>query len=276
MSLISAHGFDEEALKTYKHIYYNDFFSIAIYTGDTNKKMKSFYHKHEEYEFLIPVNTIPLLRYDNAVYVGEVGYCYPVNPFTNHGIEFELNSDAYSIVVKREYLDHLKEELGFKDRYFYTRFLVSKNLLKAMSLLRTNKSTNNIRDIIKTLIYDGLSSNIDSRRPPNKYFPDLKRCIIYMTDNYTRHDLTIKEIADYSSYAYTYFTKVFCQFMAETPISYLNKLRLSKAKELMKNEDLSLQEIAKLSGFKTASKFTESFKRNTGISPKEYKKQYIK
>ena len=275
MSLINAHGFDANALKTYEYIFYNDFFSIASYNSETNNKMKSFCHAHEQYEFIIPYNTIPILVYDNANYLGEVGYCYPVNPFTKHGIDFELNSNLYSIVVDREYMDKLKEELGFKDRYFYTRFLVTKELVSALSILKVNKDTKNINNIIKILINDGLKDEIDNRRPEKKYFSGIKESILFMMNNFTDKTLTIKKVSEYSCYAYTYYTKAFKQFMDEAPIVYLNKLRLSKAKELMKDPGLSLSDIASMSGFVTSSAFTESFKRIVGLMPKDYRKKYI-
>lgn len=275
MSLINAHGFNAEALKTYESIYTNSFFSIASYNSNSSHKMKSFSHAHEEYEFIIPYETIPILNYDNANYLGEVGYCYPVNPFTKHGIDLELNSSLYSIVIDRVHFDKLKEELGFKDRYFYTRFLVSRDLVSALSNLKINKSLSNVENVIKILIKDGLRDNIDNRRPANKYFSGIKESILFMMDNYRNPSLTVKDISEHSCYAYTYYTKAFKQFMDEAPVVYLNKLRLSKAKELMKDSKLSLKEIATMSGFMTSSAFTESFKRIIGLMPKDYRKKYI-
>ena len=75
---------------------------------------------------------------------------------------------------------------------------------------------------------------------------------------------------------YTYFTKVFKKFMNDTPINHLNKLRLSRAKELMRDESLSLEEIALMSGYKNNSSFTESFKRLIGMNPLVYRKKYLK
>ena len=77
-------------------------------------------------------------------------------------------------------------------------------------------------------------------------------------------------------YKNTYFTKAFVKFMGETPIYYLNRLRISKAKELMKNNDLSLDEISSSVGYRNSSSFTEAFKRIIGILPKEYRKKYLR
>lgn len=274
MDLRLHHGLNEEQVNTYSFIFTTDVFSIAEYDGRTNRKMTSFAHSHDSYEFIIPYNTIPLLRYQNANYIGEVGYCYPVNPMVMHGIEFELESTLIDIVVDKNYLNNIKKELGFEADYFYTRFLVSKELVQTMCMLKASKSNELIEQVVKILIQDGLSSHIDNRKPPKKYFKNMRSSIKYMMDNYLNPDLKIEDIAKESNYSYTYFTKAFKKYMNDTPINHINKLRLSKAKELMKDKRLSLEEIAKQSGYKTQSNFTEAFKRVIGMNPNEYRKKY--
>lgn len=274
MDLRLDHGLNEEQISTYSFICTLDHFSLAEYDTNNKKKMGSFIHKHDSYEFIIPYNTIPLLRYENSVYIGEVGYCFPVNPMTMHGIEFELDSGLISIVVEKEYLDNIKRELGFDGEYFYTRFFVTKELVEALCMFKISNDPNLVKEIVTILVKEGLSKNIDRRRPPKKYFKNMKASIKYMMDNYLNPDLRIEDIARESNYSYTYFTKAFKKYMHDTPINHLNKLRLSKAKELMKDKNLSLEEVAKRSGYNTQSNFTEAFKRIIGLSPIEYRKKY--
>ena len=274
MDLRLDHGLNEDQISTYSFLCTLDNFSFAEYDANNKRKMASFAHKHDSYEFIIPYNTIPLLRYENAVYIGEVGYCFPVNPMTMHGIEFELDSALMSIVVEKNYLDSVKKELGYEGKYFYTRFFVSKELIQALCMFKVSKSNELVHEIVKTLVNDGLSSDIDRRRPPKKYFKNMKSSIKYMMDNYLNPDLRIEDIAKESNYSYTYFTKAFKKYMHDTPVNHLNKLRLSKAKELMKDKSLSLEEVAKRSGYNTQSNFTEAFKRIIGLSPIEYRKKY--
>lgn len=53
---------------------------------------------------------------------------------------------------------------------------------------------------------------------------------------------------------------------------YILNTRLTKAKYLLKNEDLNINEIAFKVGFSSASYFSTVFKSKTGISPKDYKR----
>ena len=275
MNLRAAHGLNEDEIKKYAKIITSKYVSIAEYKANVNDKMSSFSHKHLPYEFIIPFNLMPLLIYQDALYIGEVGYCYPVNPNTNHGIDFDLNSSVISIVVDMEYLDKLKKELNYDGKYFYTKFLVSKDLLNILSMVRVTQDINLMEELVKILIIDGLKENADTRKPSYYYFKNMKKSIMYMLDNYENPDLTIEEVASKSDYSYTYFTKAFKRYMNDTPVNHLNRIRLSKAKELIKNKELSLSDIALKAGFKTQSNFTEVFKRIVGMKPTEYRKKYL-
>ena len=133
-----------------------------------------------------------------------------------------------------------------------------------------------MKDIVRILVKDGLKGNHDTRKPKSSYFTNMKKSIVYMLENYTNPDLTIEEVANQSNYSYTYFTKAFKKYMNDTPINHLNRIRLSKAKQLMKDRSLSLTDVYTRSGFKTQSNFTMAFKRIVGLKPLEYRKKYIK
>lgn len=58
----------------------------------------------------------------------------------------------------------------------------------------------------------------------------------------------------------------------DTINNYLVTKRISEAKELLLLSDLSMTEIAFRIGFKNSQYFSNSFKKNTGFSPKDYRK----
>jgi AraC family transcriptional regulator, regulatory protein of adaptative response / methylphosphotriester-DNA alkyltransferase methyltransferase len=66
--------------------------------------------------------------------------------------------------------------------------------------------------------------------------------------------------------------KLFKQHMDFTPIQYVSKIRVDKAKELLKQGDISILEIAYATGYKSLSNFYKCFKDQTGYTPSEYKK----
>ena len=284
MSVRTAHAKSVDELKKYDFIYSLPYFSVAENViEDKTLVLEAFIHSHEEYEFIIPLTTIPLLCYQKANYIGEVGFIYPVNPFVDHGLEVDLRSRVISITIKREYVDKIKEQLGFKDQYFYTRYIYKNKLLDVIKSFEEEYNKNpksSILDdlansITTTLVKLGLASGEDKRRPEKKYAKHMKQILLYIEDNYKDPELTIAKIADYSGYSVAYFTKAFKKYMHDTPIMHLNKRRTSEAKTLLKNKKLSLQEIAKQVGYKNLSTFTEAFKRTMEMLPSDYRNLYL-
>ncbi len=259
-----------------------DNFSIAYYHHVEKKKsIYPFSHSHLAYEFIIPIKTVPLLIYDKANYIGEVGYVYPVNPNVVHGIEFSLDeSEILDIVVDMNYFDEIKRDLGFDKEYFYTRFNINYSFVDLCKNFITNSTSQNEKNIInlicEMLIQRGLSDKTDRRRPEKKYAKNIKNIIIYMYENYKDPSLTIEKLALLSGYSVTYFTKAFKAYMADSPIVHLNKLRISEAKSLMiGNKTLKFKDISIMVGYDNLSTFTESFKRVTGFTPKDFKAKFI-
>ena len=285
MSVKSAHGFDARELSKFNSIYSLNNFSVAeCIAVPGEESLLAFQHAHDEYEFIIPLKTIPLLKYEKANYIGEVGYCYPVNPYTNHGIEFDLeNSHVISVAISRKLVDARKEKLGYKDKYFYTRFLYDKDLLIALQKFQENMSKESVNQVINDvivnkivdyLIVKGLSSGEDNRRPEKVYTKNIRKVIAYMFENYHDPELSIVKLAEYSGYSVSYFSRAFKAYMNDSPVVHLNKLRLSEAKELFKDKNLTLGEISAKVGYKNLSTFTEAFKNIIGMKPKKYRDKY--
>ena len=224
-----AHGLDKTEIGKYDFVYSNDYFSIAMYFNSNNDKLLEFSHSHSEYEFIFPLGTIPILVYDKALYVGEVGYCYPVNPFVNHGIGMNLDSKVISIAFDKDYFDKIKEELGKKDKYFYTRFLIEKDLLLIIQQFYLTRNSNLIEKIATYLINDGLEEDIDRRKKPYSYFPYIKDSIIRISKARELIDGTNKSLLEISKQVgynrSSKFCEAFKRITGVKPNDYKRKMR---------------------------------------------------
>lgn len=69
----------------------------------------------------------------------------------------------------------------------------------------------------------------------------------------------------------TKLSQTFKQFYGITITQYIRQLRVEHAKSLLKNNRLSLGEIAGLVGYQSQGSFTELFKETTGLTPREYR-----
>ena len=55
---------------------------------------------------------------------------------------------------------------------------------------------------------------------------------------------------------------------------YVTQVRIGKAKELLTTTNMSISDISRSTGFDVLSSFNRSFKKNTGVSPGEYRNLY--
>ena len=67
----------------------------------------------------------------------------------------------------------------------------------------------------------------------------------------------------------TYLSRIFKEKTGENISSYINKVRVDRAK--LSDQELSLVDVAALTGFENQSYFTKVFKSTTGQTPKKYK-----
>ena len=74
----------------------------------------------------------------------------------------------------------------------------------------------------------------------------------------------------------SYFIHIFKKEIGLTPMEYLNKLRIEKAKKLIEARENNITEIAGLCGYCSASYFSYCFNKEIGISPSSYKKSLLK
>jgi AraC-like DNA-binding protein len=98
----------------------------------------------------------------------------------------------------------------------------------------------------------------------------LRKAKWYIRKNFTRK-LSLDDIASVSGLSAPYFSTIFKDEMGENFSSYLNRLRVEKAGELLSTTDLSLCEIARACGFDDQSWFSKTFKLYTGITPGRYR-----
>lgn len=96
----------------------------------------------------------------------------------------------------------------------------------------------------------------------------------YIDKNYMQ-DLSLGEISELVHLNPNYFCEVFKREVGVTFKEYLTNRRMEKAKELLKNPAFKLNEVAALTGYSDARHFGKSFKRLTGVTPKEYRKLMV-
>ncbi|MGH4037668.1 MAG: helix-turn-helix domain-containing protein [Sphaerochaeta sp.] len=94
---------------------------------------------------------------------------------------------------------------------------------------------------------------------------------MYINNHYTEqlNQSLLTQIAGMCS---TKLKKTFKTINDCTITEYIQSCRINKAKYLLQSTDLTINQISRMVGYKDAGYFSELFKRETGVTPIEYKK----
>jgi two-component system, response regulator YesN len=86
-------------------------------------------------------------------------------------------------------------------------------------------------------------------------------------------DLSLNDLACLANLSASHFSSVFSQVTHQTFKEYLTEVRITKAKELLRTTSLKSADIAYKVGYNDPHYFSSAFKKNTGLSPIEFRLQ---
>ena len=98
----------------------------------------------------------------------------------------------------------------------------------------------------------------------------IHRSVKYIETNYSNPDLYTAALAEMSGMGETYYRNIFLAVFNTPPTKYIQQYRVDKAKELLVNSELSIDDIAVKVGFANSSYFCKVFKSLTGYTPSEF------
>jgi len=153
----------------------------------------------------------------------------------------------------------LPEKL-FKKLLFYLNELVelqeSKN---SMDIDIANKLISIILEYIFSLNIDLVKGNLLS-----------DKIIKYLYDNY-QGEIKISNLSEIFNMSASRLAQIFKKYTSMTIIEYLNKIRINKALNLIRNTNIPITRIAFEIGYNDISYFNKTFKKIIGMTPSKYK-----
>lgn len=103
----------------------------------------------------------------------------------------------------------------------------------------------------------------------------LRMARAYLDSNYASA-ITLQYVSREAALSPYHFIRLFCRVYKQTPHQYLIQRRINRAKELLRSSDLSITEICLEVGFESLGSFSTLFRKTTGLSPSEYRKNATK
>ena len=92
----------------------------------------------------------------------------------------------------------------------------------------------------------------------------------YISENY-KGKITVSDLAKLLYVSESHFCRFFKKAIGISAIEYLNVFRIGKSEQLLRETDLSITEVASLSGFENSNYFSRIFRRIMKQTPSEYR-----
>jgi transcriptional regulator GlxA family with amidase domain len=99
-------------------------------------------------------------------------------------------------------------------------------------------------------------------------FSQVARVLKYIQSDYAGK-MDVEQLADNARMSASAFHRAFKEVTSESPMQYLKKVRLTRARDLMVQENLKAYIAADQVGYESSSQFSREFKRYFGQSPAE-------
>ena len=124
-----------------------------------------------------------------------------------------------------------------------------------------------IRDTYSILL--SFTQAASARYLPTEKQKKIAPAVEYVSQHY-HENITNDTLAAVAGISTVYFRKLFTGTMGVSPITYVHRFRIEKAKEMLKSDYGTLSDIAQTLGYSSLYDFSRDFKKHTGIAPSKY------
>jgi AraC family transcriptional regulator len=250
-------------------------FKPSVYIGGTSFQVT-------DYHVVIPSEDTPEALFNRKMLRVEPKSVLTVNPedevvcLTN-----AMTKPYYSLLLHPEFIQRIAAEMGFFGdvRFLKLQNPFSPDLYRLFQNLECECSRQDSMNLlldsleiqIAVLLLRGFQTSINQKAlPGGEAGSYVSTAIEFMRGNLNRNP-SLADICREVHVSQYHFIRLFTRETGLTPHRYLLTLRIQKAEELLEAGSVSVMEAAFLCGFESASHFSATFKKMTGISPADWK-----
>ncbi len=145
-------------------------------------------------------------------------------------------------------------------------------LSAADSYIRQVESADTIVEVMEIYptMYDDYIRRVHDRKKNATYSVPVRNCMDYV-DRHLNENIAVKDVAEGLGYTGYYLSSLFHRETGNTLADYIKIRKIEAAKRLLKDSTEPIKVIAEQVGFATPSHFTLVFRKETGMTPKEYR-----
>lgn len=242
-------------------------------------------HSHEHYELYFLLEGERVLFIDEKMFPIKSGSLVVVPPFSLHKTEGgpyrRINVNISENLLSERHLEYLKRtahKTGVR--------LEGESVALIYALINKGaeiqkRAVRNKKECLLSLAHAVIDMFALEKFPPLKtagsgafpapVTPETLKILTYINENFSRR-INLKVLCSEFYMSKVTLCKMFRDVMGCSVMKYVHGLRINKAKEMLINTDKSVEEISDLCGFSSANYFGLTFKKETGMSPFNYKK----
>ncbi len=243
----------------------------------------------EDYHFVIFHSTPPSANIGNGQFQFKKGNLICLAPgteITPHSLNSSTPINYIAVSINKDFFQRISLELTGKEKVEFKRVdnVYSHQLLNFIEffieeIINYGANCYLMLESIETqiaiqILRDSCSDLVKHKKNYNSDNDYIDQAIKYMQDYYSSN-ISIDEMCRAIYLSPSHFQRIFKKRMGQTPYLYLIELRLNKSKEMLKDRNISIEEISRLCGFVSSGHFSTVFKRIEGVSPSKYRKSVI-
>ena len=231
------------------------------------------HHFHRNYEIAYVISGNVLFSVNDrqeTLSEGDFAFCLSNEIHSVRSLE---GARVWIGVFSEDFVHEFKKRIGNRTgESFKFRCSDSVQRFLADNLIRVD--LDNIL-MIKSCLYALCSEYLDKVRLTDR---DSRRGVLmadiveYIEENFKK-PITLKDISARLGYDYCYLSKSFNRLFSMPFNDYINTIRIDCAAELLSSTSMSVTAIAMESGFQSIRSFNNVFKKQTGMTPAEFRKK---
>ena len=258
-----------------------------------NRRYRVGVHIHQFAEIIYVLDGEIEIRQKGKREIARAGDIAVIYPYQTHGLYTEDNHRAklwlllFSDAIISDIIHSGNAYLGYEN----TVFRPSEELRAFIEsrMIDTKEETVDLNPAallnLKAMLYPIFSEYLAGNQTPIKLNDALKnkavsydtviRTIIYLRTNFCS-DVLIEDCSKAIGYSNSYISHCMSKHLGMTFLEFRNSLRIDYAKNLLKNDTMSVFMVGAECGFKCERSFERVFKKAIGLTPKQYREEKLK
>jgi len=253
------------------------------------------HHMHTFIELVMVIEGSGTHVFASERYPITVGDVFVIPPYTPHGYADTEGLTIYNILFKESMLDRFRRDLELVPSFHgliylepYYRSVRGFSGRLTLTPEQIGQATTLVERLVheRTSAYDGRNIMIESlfiellllycRRfsedagPMTRVMP-VARAIGFMNRHFGE-ELNLERLVEASRVSKRSLIRHFRNTTGASPMQFLQRVRVAKAKEMLRAQERSVTQVAMNAGFNDAAYFAYVFKRHTGRTPTDYRR----